>query len=183
MGRPGSGKETQARLLASKTGYHIFSSGERFRELREHRDSLGQRVKEYYDAGKLMPAWFAEFLFEEALFKLSPDTGIIFEGTGRKLEEAQLFDEVAAWLGRTYVVVYLDISEEEAMKRQLLRAQSKNRPESDSEEKIRMRFEEYNMNTALALTFFKGKGLVIDVSGERSVEEIHADICMKLGIA
>ncbi len=183
MGRPGSGKETQARLLGSKTGFGVFSTGEKFRELREHRDALGQRVKEAYDTGKLLPVWFATYLFENALFKLSPETGIIFEGTGRALEEAQLFHEVVQWLGRDYIVINLDISEEEAMKRQLSRAKSGNRPESDSAEKVKVRFDEYRNQTALALTFFEGKEKVIRIEGERSIEEIHADVCSRLGIA
>lgn len=182
IGRPGSGKETQARRLAETTGYHLFSTGERFRELREHRDALGQRVKEVYDTGKLMPSWFAEYLFADALLRSPRDTGIIFEGTGRWREEAELFDEVATWLNRPYRVVYLDVSEEEVTRRQAARALSTNRPDSNSEEKIQIRLKEFADHTASAVDFFRSKGLVLDINGERTPDEIAEEIRTALAL-
>ena len=182
IGRPGSGKETQARLLAEKTGYHLFSTGERFRELREHRDSLGERIKQVYDTGKLMPTWFASYLFEDALLHTSHGTGLIFEGTGRWREEAELFDEVANWLGRQYKVILLNVSEEEAMRRQLSRAEGTDRPDSNSEEKVRVRFKEFAAHTQQAIDFFQEKGVLITIDGEKSMEDIAADIAAALDI-
>jgi adenylate kinase len=182
MGRPGSGKETQADLLSKKTGFAVFSTGKKFRELRENTDALGQNVREAYDTAKLLPVWFAEYLFEDALFKLHNDEGIIFEGTGRARDEAELFDEVAHWLGREYCVVYLDLPEEEARRRQMERAKVQNRTDSNTEAKITTRFEEYNLHTAKALEFFREKGVVIEVPAEGTIEAIHADIIAKLGL-
>ncbi len=182
IGRPGSGKETQARQLAEVTGYHLFSTGERFRELREHRDALGERVKEVYDTGKLMPSWFAEYLFEDALLRSSRDTGLIFEGTGRWREEAELFDEVATWLGRPYRVVHLEVSEEEVTRRQASRALSTNRPDSNSEEKIQVRLKEFADHTLAAVDFFRSKGVVIDVDGERAPDLIAQEIRSALAL-
>ncbi len=181
IGRPGSGKETQARRLADDTGFHIFSTGERFRELREHRDALGERVKEVYDTGRLMPSWFAEYLFEDALLRLPHGTGVIFEGTGRWRPEAELFDEVATWLGRPYNVLNLEVGEEEAMRRQLSRAQFGGRPDSNSEEKIRIRFKEFKEHTLEAIDFFREKGVLIDIRGEQGPDAIAADIRNALG--
>lgn len=182
MGRPGSGKGTQAKLLGEKTGFKVFSSGERFRELREQPGVLGTQVREAYDTAKLLPTWFAEYLFEDALFNLAPDAGIIFEGTGRWRREAELFHEVTSWLGRDYRVLYLDIGEEEAHRRQVERALVQHRPDSNTMEKIQVRFDEYNAHTAKALEFFLEKGVVIDVPAEGAIETIHADIISKLGL-
>ena len=181
MGRPGSGKETQARHLAEETGFHIFSTGERFREMREHRDSLGERVREVYDTGKLMPAWFAEYLFEDALLRTPHGTGVIFEGTGRWRPEAELFHEVVTWLGREYRVINLAVSEEEAMRRQLARAQSGSRPDSNSEEKIRIRFKEFSEHTQGAIDFFREQGVLLDINGEQDQDAIAQDIFQALG--
>lgn len=182
VGRPGSGKETQARLLAEKTGYHILSTGEKFRELREHRDELGQRVKESYDTGKLLPTWFADYLFEDAILKLSHTTGIILEGSGRTVEQAERIHEVLKWLNRPYKVINLAISEEEATRRQQSRAKVTDRPESDTLEKIRIRLEEFRNCTAPAIEFFAGKGAVVEVNGERTIEEIHNDVMSRFGM-
>ena len=183
MGRPGSGKETQANLLAEKTGFTVFSTGKKFRELRERTDALGMHVKEAYDTAKLLPVWFAEYLFEDALFNLGADDGIIFEGTGRALTEAELFHEVTTWLGRPYTVINLDLDETEARRRQVERALVQSRPDSNTEAKITTRFNEYNAHTAKALEFFREKGVVVDVPAEGTVEAIHRDIVSKLGLA
>lgn len=182
IGRPGSGKETQARFLAEETGYHFFSTGERFRELREHRDALGEQVKQVYDTGKLMPSWFAEYLFEDALLRLPHGTGVIFEGTGRWREEAELFDEVANWLERPYQAIYLNVSEEEVMRRQLARAKTEDRPDSNTEEKVRIRLREFADHTQGAIDFFREKGALIDINGEQSPEAIAGDIRKALNL-
>lgn len=182
VGRPGSGKETQARLLAEKTGFPIFSTGEKFRELREHRDELGTRIRGMYDTGKLMPAWFAEYLFEDAILRLPLTTGIIMEGSGRITAEAELIHEILAWLGRPYRVINLTITPEEATKRQTLRAGKTDRPESNTEEKIKLRLEEFESSTAPAIEWFREKGVVIDIDGARSIEEVHTDVMSRFGM-
>lgn len=183
MGRPGSGKETQANLLSAKTGFTVFSTGKKFRELRERTDVLGTHVRHAYDTAKLLPTWFAEYLFEDALFHLGAEEGIIFEGTGRALAEAELFHEVATWLGRDYRVIYLALDEEEARRRQTERALVQNRTDSNTAAKITTRFSEYNAHTVKALDFFRDKGVVIDVPAEGSIESIHQDIMTKLALA
>ncbi len=178
MGRPGSGKETQARLMAEKTGFHILSTGEKFRELREHRDALGQLVKQSYDTGRLLPSWFADYLFEDAILKMSSTAGIILEGSGRTVVQAERIHEILKWLDRPYRVLHLAISEAEATRRQQSRAQVMSRPESDTAEKIRLRLEEFTLNTLPAIHFFESKGAVIEIDGERDIEAIHAEIML-----
>lgn len=182
FGRPGSGKETQARLMSEVTGFHVVSTGEKFRELREHRDTLGEHIRREYDAGRLIPDWFADFLTIDAMIYLSPEAGLIFEGSGRTVEQAKLFHEVTGWLGRPYRVINLNISEEEAHARQVLRAKGGKRPDSDTEQKIKLRFEAYEKETKSALEFFRGKGGVIDIDGVGTIEEIHEKIMTHFGV-
>ncbi len=178
VGKPGSGKETQARLLAEKTGYSLLSTGEKFRELRQRYDDLGTLIRKEYEAGHYLPDWFADYLFEEAVLNLSSESGIIFEGSGRTVEQVELIDTVLSWLGRKYVFINLDISGDEAVRRMLSRARS----DSDTEEKIRIRIEQYELHAAPTLTLLKEKGVLVNIPGERMIEEIHKDICATLGI-
>ena len=183
VGRPGSGKETQAKLLAEKTGFHVLSTGEKFRELRQHRDALGERIQAEYDAGRLIPDWFADHLTVDALINLAPQAGIIFEGSGRTLQQAQLFHDVTDWLNRPYRVINLIITDDEARRRQLLRSQMGSRPDSDSDEKIKVRLETYQKLTVPAIEFFRATGTMIDIEGEREISVIHDDIMSRFGVA
>jgi adenylate kinase len=182
LGPTGSGKGVQSKLLTEKLGYEVYSTGGRYRELRIGESDLAKRIREEYDLGLLMPPWFSTFLFEEATLYRPLSKGIIHESTAKTLPEAQQFDEVMAWLRRPYVVFYLQITEEESMKRQMIRKEAGHRPDSDTEEKIRTRFKEYNEKTAPAADFFRSKGKMIELDGMRSVEEIHADVLKHLGL-
>jgi adenylate kinase len=176
LGHTGSGKGVQSKLLSEKTGFEVFSTGARYRELRVGDSDLAKRIKEQYDLGLLMPSWFSTFLFEEVFLYRPLTHGIICEGVGRTTGESQSFHDAMTWLRRPYIVFYLSISEEESMKRQLRRAGAEHRPESDSEEKLHVRFAEYEKFTVPAIQVFRDNGRVIDLDGERSVEAIHADV-------
>lgn len=176
VGPTGSGKGVQAKLLSELTGFKIFSSGDRFRELRKRDDDLGARIRQEYDLGLLMPAWFASFVFQEVLIYAPADNGLIFEGTARTEAEARHFDEVTAWLGRNYLVLCLNIGKEESMRRQIKRSQVEYRPDSDSPEKIHVRFAEFNKHTAPAIAFFRSLGKIVDINGEQTIEQVQADV-------
>lgn len=176
LGPTGSGKETQANFLHAKTGFEIFSTGKRYRKLRSENTDLAARIKIDYDQGLLMPAWFSTFIFQEAFLYRPLAEGVICEGLGRTLFESKSFDEVMQWLGRDYVVFCLNIAEEESMARQMKRAETESRPDSDSAEKIRVRFTEYNRHTAPAIAFFREKGKVIDIDGSQTPEKVFEEV-------
>lgn len=178
LGKPGSGKETQARLLAEKTGFTVLSTGEKFRELRERRDTLGEHIRNEYDAGHLMPDWFADYLFQDSILHLSAGAGIIFEGSGRTVEQVELIHSVLSWLGREYIFINLDISDDEAVRRML----SRGRLDSNSENKVRVRLAQYQEHSAPVLARLVAGEKLLTIPGERSVEDIHADICARLGV-
>lgn len=166
----------QSKLLSEKTGFEVFSTGGRYRELRVGESDLAKRIREEFDLGYLMPAWFSSFLFQEAFLYRPISSGVICEGVGRTVEEAGAFNAVMGWLRRPYVVFCLSISEEESVRRQLTRATAEHRPESDSEEKLRVRFAEYEKKTAPAIELFRQESTVIDLDGERPIETIHQDV-------
>lgn len=180
MGRPGSGKGTQAKLLADAIGAKIVSPGSEFRQMVADGNLLGRRLKVAMEAGELMPTWLAEYMFEKVLFTLNDSDKIVFESGCRIRPEAELFHEINTWLGLSYTVLYVDVKEEEVVKRLLKRQGAENRPDDHSVEK---RLEEYRAKTAPSVEFFKEKGTLISINGEQSVEDVWADIRKALNLA
>ena len=175
MGAPGSGKGTQAKLLAEKVGGEVYSTGERCREFAAHRSSFGEKVKEVIDQGDLMPEWFSIYLFEDKLIRLAPGDTLVFEGSGRKVLEAQTFDEVAAWLRRPYRVVHLKADEQVLRKRLHERLAVQGRAD-DAVRAIELRFERFREHTEPALEFFRSRGVLLEVNADQPIEQVHTDI-------
>lgn len=169
-------------MLAAKLGWPAFSSGGKFKQLIDDAGPLSERIRSDYERGHLSPDWLAAYLFEQAVVDLAPDAGIVCEGFPRSLPQAQLADEVFRWLERPYKVIHLKVGEEEALKRQLNRAKTEDRPDSDGEEKVQTRFEVYRSSTEPIVDFFKEKGTLIEINGEQTPEAIALDISAALNV-
>ncbi len=181
MGLPGSGKGTQAKKLAERLGWTHFSTGDTFKELREGEGPLAARVKETYDAGLYAPDWFATYLFEDTVLNLPKEQGIVCEGYPRTLPQAEIFDDTFSWLDRPYRAVYLLVREEEALRRQIERAKVENRTDSATPEQVQVRFEQYRANTEPLLNYFREKGVLVEVDGEKTPEEVQEEIAKAIG--
>lgn len=181
MGRPGSGKGTQAQLLAGKIGGKVYSSGSRLREMAASGSYFGRRAKAVMDTGDLMPVWVSQYLFEEALVKLEPADAIVFEGACRIVEEAMRFHEAAVWLGRPYLAVYLDAPENALRERLLKRAALESRTD-DNAAVLNERFEKFTELTQKSLEYFKSEGALVTVNGNQSAEAVHAEILKALAL-
>ena len=182
LGRPGSGKGTQTKILSQALGWKTLSSGDRFKEIRDGEGALSERVRATYDTGRVLPDWLPMYLLEEALLNMEDSESIVVEGFGRTKSQAETIERVLAWLGRRFVVISLDVSEQEAMRRMLERAKSEHRPDSDVEEKIRERFDEFRNNTEPALDYFKSVGKLLIVNGEQAPEQVAHDIQTALNL-
>lgn len=169
VGKPASGKETQTRLLAEKIGYKMFSTGARFREIIASGTQLGDKIKGDYEKGLLMPAWVADYMFEDFIFNLPPEEGAVFEGSGRDREQAETIDRVCTWLGRPYTVFNLEVKDETVLARSL----SRGRDNIDkNEEAIRSRLSEYARLTHPAIQYFHSIGNCTDIDGEKTPDEV-----------
>ena len=182
IGRPGSGKGTQAKILSKELGWIRLSSGDLIKEIRDGNEPFSARVREMYDKGTLLPDWFADYLLESGLLELDAHVGIICEGFGRTKSQAEHLSEIVAWLGRKLIVVNLEVSEEEVVRRMMERAKTEDRPDSNAVEKIQERLQKFTNETSPALEYFRELGLVIDINGERSPEDVAKEISAKLDI-
>ncbi|MBP6860093.1 MAG: nucleoside monophosphate kinase [Candidatus Pacebacteria bacterium] len=180
IGKPGSGKGTQAKLLAEKTGFPIIASGDLFRAIVKEETHIGRKMKEEHEQGLLAPDWFAMYLFQKSVLGLDPSSGIIFDGFGRKVPEAKVVVDVLNWLERKFTALYVDVPDSDIIERLELRKESSGRADDHSVEK---RLEEFRTYTEPSVEVFRQAGHLIEIDGTPSVEVIHADITQRLGLS
>jgi adenylate kinase len=168
IGKPGSGKGTQASLLKEKTGWDIYASGDMFRAINKE-DSFIGRMKAEHEQGILAPQWFATYLFQKTIFSVPHETGVIFDGFGRKVPEAKLVIEILNWLERPFRAVHIKVSDEKIIERLTKRRGEADRADDHSIEK---RLEEYREYTEPSIEVFREAGMLVEVAGDTGVDEV-----------
>lgn len=181
LGRSGSGKGTQAKLLKEKLEPCLYVyTGDLFRELESVDSFAGRKIKEVLDTGGLPEEWLAAFLWQKALvYNLKNNNeNIIIDGSPRRLDEAEEMDIVLKWLGRVDIkVMLIDITEDEAVTRLLKRARA-----DDTETSIRSRLQWFNTEAVPALEYFEKSGRLIKINGLGTVAEVFDRIKQSLSI-
>lgn len=179
IGKPGCGKGDQAKLLSEKTGWRVLSAGDELRSLRKLDTPVWRKVKSEMDAGLLLPHWFASYLFLKDFFSLSDDTNMIFDGFNRQISEAEIIMEALSWLGRSFYFLNLKVSDEEIKHRIALRKGIQGRADDSV---VDERLKEYREHTEPVVEMFRKTGVLIDINGEGTREEIAQDILKALNI-
>lgn len=179
VGKPGCGKGTQAKLLSDKTGWPVFGSGGQFRQMLKEDSVLGRKVKSENDAGILQPHWLAMYIYLKALFSVAEDQSVIFDGFNRKVPEAELIVDSLRWLGRSFAVLNISVSDEEVQKRLIKRKEIESRADDSV---VDERLREYNEYTKPAIEVFRKAGALIEINGEQTPKEIAVDVNVALGI-
>ena len=181
MGAPGSGKGTQAKLLADRVGGRVFTSGDEFRALAASQAYIGRRLKASLEAGELMPHWLASYVFEKVIFSLELEETIVFGGSVRTKPEAELFHEAMHWLGRPYVAIYLEASEDNVMRR-LVERKAKEGRADDHSDTFHTRIDEFNTKTLPAIDYFRLRQTLVIVNGDQSIDETQGSVRQALGL-
>ena len=179
IGKPGCGKGTQAKLLSELTGWSTYSSGDLFRAIAKEDSPVGHKVKEENDAGLLQPHWFAMYLFLKTLFSIPGETSVIFDGFCRKVPEAELVIDSLRWLNRSFTVLNVQISDDTVLRRLALRKGVEGRADDSV---VDERLKEYHTYTEPALKVFRTAGVLVDVDGEPTPEDIAVAVRTVLNI-
>jgi adenylate kinase len=179
IGKPGCGKGTQAKLLSAKTGWKVISSGDQFRSIATEATPVGRKVKSEIDAGFLSPHWFAMYLYLKALFSIHDNENVIFDGFNRKVPEAELAIDSLKWLERPFTILDIHVSDEEVQKRLAKRKGIEGRADDSA---VDERLKEYQTYTEPAIEKFRAAGMLIEINGEQTPEEIATDINAALNI-
>ena len=175
IGAPGSGKTTDAQIIAEKnpdTTVH-FSTGELLREEVKTGSKLGKIIDERISAGNLVPVEIAVETIIKAI-ENSDREFILIDGFPRSVEQMTELEKELKESGDIELkrVIKVEVSQEVARDRVLGRA----RGADDREEVFINRMKIYDEPLPEIEKFYNAKRLLIKISGEREIEEVVKDM-------
>ncbi len=173
FGPPGSGKGTQSEKLIAKYNLKHLSTGDLLRSEIAKKTLLGLEAKSFMDKGELVPDAVVIGMINTAL-AASPDVvGFLFDGFPRTAAQAKALDKLLKQKGLSInVMLALNVSEEELIKRLVKRGETSGRADDNNELVIRNRITEYHTKTSAVADHYKKTGKVVLVKGEGSVADI-----------
>ncbi|RJQ25896.1 nucleoside monophosphate kinase [Candidatus Parcubacteria bacterium] len=184
-GPEGSGKGTQARLLAQKLNLAHIQSGDLVRDAAKNDSGLiGEAARNALATGKYVPDSEMYVLWKNRLKQEDAKKGWIIDGFPRNLRQAKfLFNKVDKYGYKVDKVIYIKILEEESLKRLKMRNREQfagSGKSHDDPELVKSRLQEFGKGQKDLLDYLREKGVLEEVNGERSVEEVHKDILSRL---
>ena len=169
LGRQGSGKGTQAALLAERYGVVHVSTGDMLRAAVAESTELGLRAKAVMDAGNLVGDDIMIGIVDERLSAGDIGaSGVLLDGFPRTTAQADALAEIMGGSGPD-LAINLDVPIAEVTKRMLARGR-----DDDTEEAIARRLELYEAETAPLLAWFEDRGRLAVVNGLGTEDEVFA---------
>ena len=139
---------------------------------------LGKSMQSYIESGRLAPDSIVIGMIRNYLKEHRDAAGNIFDGFPRTTAQAEEFDRILAEDGESVnVMVYMDVPEEELVKRILLRGKDSGRADDASEDVIRNRISVYREQTAVVADHYDKQGKYAAIDGVGSMDEVFDRIC------
>ena len=203
LGPPMSGKGTQAARLTQLLGIPQVASGDLFRDNIKNQTNLGREVKKYIDRGDLVPDEVTIGMVEERLQREDCQDGALLDGFPRTIPQAEALDEILADLGASLAVVISiavpeDVLVERASGRRLCRTCGKSyhlnfgppqepglcdddggelyQRDDDVPETVLQRLQVYQAQTSPLIDFYHSRGILQEINGDQSIDEVAEDI-------
>ncbi len=176
LGPPGSGKGTQAKLLASRLGVPAISTGEILRAAVTERKPLGLQAKAVMDTGELVSDDLMVALIRDRTQRDDARGGFILDGFPRTLAQAGALETMLSETGQALSgVLNLLVPEPLLVDRMAGRAAAESRSD-DAPATVRERLRVYREKTAPLVEYYRQRDLLADVDGVGTVEEVAARI-------
>ena len=176
LGPPGSGKGTQAKLLAKRLGVPAVSTGDILRDAVRRDSPLGRRAKAIMEAGELVPDDVVIGLIRERVAAPDAAAGFLLDGFPRTIAQAEALDRLLEKSGTPLdAVLNLTVPEASLTERLLGRAGQEGRSD-DRPETIRERLRVYLEKTEPLVSFYEKAGLLTHVDGLGSIDDVSARI-------
>lgn len=173
IGIQGAGKSTQGNLLAKKLGIPYLSTGHIFRMMAKEHTPLGRQIKVVMNAGLLISDEKTLQIVSEYLTRPEYQHGYILDGFPRTL------GQVKAFKNGIDKVIYLEISDKEALWRIAGREDASR--EDETLMAVRKRIESFHEFTEPVLEYYRKKKQLVEVNGEKKIEDIQKEILKKIG--
>jgi adenylate kinase len=207
FGPQGAGKGTQSARISEKYGIPAISTGEIFRWAIKGRTALGLKVLEYVDAGKLVPDQLTIDVVRERLSSDDAKDGFLLDGFPRNIKQAEALDEILKERGAELDgALVIDVPEETSLRRIFGRrvcsecgrnyhidsppqndwtcdacgGKVVGRNDDHDEETIRGRLKLYHEQTEPLKEHYRERGLLREVDGEASPDEVFESIVSSL---
>ncbi|RPE77439.1 MULTISPECIES: adenylate kinase [unclassified Frondihabitans] len=172
VGPPGAGKGTQAVRIAETYGIPAISTGDIFRANVKNETPLGLKVKTILDAGDYVPDTLTNELIEDRLAQSDAEQGFLLDGYPRTADQVDYLESLLQGKGEQLTaVVQLVADRDEIVERLRRRAVEQGRSD-DTEEAIRHRQDVYLRETGPLIAAYGEKGLVLEVDGLGSIDEV-----------
>jgi adenylate kinase len=202
LGPPGAGKGTQAERLKADLGLLHLATGDLLREEVAAGTPLGEEAKRHMDAGDLVPDDVVTGMIRGRLE--GGAERFLLDGFPRTVPQAEALDEMLAELGAPLdAVLLLTVPRDELVRRLagrwLCRVCGRSwhevfnphrrddrcppdrecelyQREDDRPETVARRLDVYDAQTAPLIGYYTERGLLREIDGERSPDEVHAQI-------
>lgn len=197
LGAPGAGKGTQAQKLVEDYGFAHISTGDLLRAAVKAGTKLGVKAKSYMDEGKLVPDKLVVDLVTERLADDDTQKGFILDGFPRNTAQAVTLDSALSEMGRNLdAALLVDVKAEVIVKRLSSRCTCRDcgytapagvdkcpacggemyQRDDDKPETIQKRLDVYETQTSPLVEYYRGKGLLKVVDGDRPVDDVYKDV-------
>ncbi len=176
LGPQGAGKGTQAKRISAEYGIPHIASGEILRAEMDAGTDLGERVKDVYDRGDLVSDDLMIELIRNRLEQPDTESGFVLDGFPRTTVQAEALDSMFNDIGRSFSVAFaLQIPDEVAFDRLRRRAELEGRAD-DTDEGIQRRLDNYHRETEPLIEYYRTRGNLVSIHGDRSENEVFAEI-------
>jgi len=206
LGAPGAGKGTQAKMLTEKYGIPQISTGDILRAAVANGTRLGLEAKKFMDAGELVPDAVVIGLVKDRLAEPDTTGGFILDGFPRTVAQAEALDSELAGMGKAIeAAVAVDVDPEVIVERLTSRRTCTecgaitstsalvggNCPvceggvyqrDDDNETTVRNRLDVYATSTAPLVEYYRSKGVLHEIDGDRPIDVVFSDVESALGV-
>ncbi|QQG50120.1 MAG: nucleoside monophosphate kinase [Candidatus Berkelbacteria bacterium] len=183
-GPQGSGKTTQAEMVAKKFDMALFEAGKQLRAYVAAKKPGSDDIESAMEKGVLVPHHYLNRLFVNFTEENSARAGLVSDGFPRSLEQWGTVQEVIESSGMKVIGVFVNLRQETALERIRKRTETLNgqvvHRADDTEEALKQRFATYHAETIPVLEFIREHHRLLEVDGSGSVEQVSEDIIEQL---